>query len=170
MISVEGTGKNQLEPGQESVGDAPVLSRCPLLRNLWPKLTSVLEHCHKGEPTVGSPFFSMFPSDRSLKATKDVKVHSFIHSLPVGMNSWWTMDWQYKKKSSKTYSFPYRLEIFFFLRLRWWFSFRRLLFCLWIKQEAPCFILYESVVEEFVVTSQRNAEWRHSVMRSDVTV
>jgi hypothetical protein len=26
LISVEGTGKNQLEPGQESMGDASVLS------------------------------------------------------------------------------------------------------------------------------------------------
>jgi len=33
VISVEGTGKNELEPGQKSMGDAPVFSRCSLLRN-----------------------------------------------------------------------------------------------------------------------------------------
>jgi len=33
VISFEGTGKNQLDPSQESVGDAPVLSLCYFLRN-----------------------------------------------------------------------------------------------------------------------------------------
>ena len=32
-ISIEGTGKNQLQPGQESMGDAPVLFHCSLLTN-----------------------------------------------------------------------------------------------------------------------------------------
>jgi len=49
LISVEGTGKNQLQPGQESVGDAPVLSQCSLLINHSSQLTSMLEHCHEGE-------------------------------------------------------------------------------------------------------------------------
>ena len=35
LISVEGTGKNQVERGQESMGDAPVLSHCSLLRNIY---------------------------------------------------------------------------------------------------------------------------------------
>ena len=35
----------------------------------------------KEKPTVGSPFFRAFPSDRSPKAMKDVNVHSFIHSF-----------------------------------------------------------------------------------------
>jgi hypothetical protein len=48
LISV-GTGKNQMEPDQESVGDAPLLSHCSLLRNHCPKLTSVLEHFCGGE-------------------------------------------------------------------------------------------------------------------------
>jgi len=41
--------KKQLQPGQESMGDAPVLLHCSLLRNPWPKLTGVLEHCFEIE-------------------------------------------------------------------------------------------------------------------------
>jgi len=58
LILVAGTGKNQLDPGQESMGDAPVLSRCSLRRNPRPKATGVLEHFREGKkPTVGSSFF-----------------------------------------------------------------------------------------------------------------
>ena len=32
------------------------------------------------KPTVGSPCFGAFPSDRIPKSTKRVNVHSFIHS------------------------------------------------------------------------------------------
>ena len=49
--------KNQLEPGQESMGDIPVLSHCYLIRNPWPKPASVLEHCHEGETNC---WFSIF--------------------------------------------------------------------------------------------------------------
>jgi hypothetical protein len=49
LISVQGMGKNQLEPSKESMGDAPVLSHCSLLTDPWPKPTGVLEHCHEGE-------------------------------------------------------------------------------------------------------------------------
>jgi len=35
----------------------------------------------KEKPTVGSPFFRVFPSERSPKAMRDVSVHSFIHSF-----------------------------------------------------------------------------------------
>jgi len=49
LISVEGTGKNQLKPDQRSMGDAPVLSHCSLLLNPRPKPTGVLEHCHEGK-------------------------------------------------------------------------------------------------------------------------
>jgi len=45
------------ELGQGSMGDAPVLSRCPLLRNTWPKATGVLEHCCEGETNC---WFSIF--------------------------------------------------------------------------------------------------------------
>jgi hypothetical protein len=48
MISVKETGKNQVEPGQEIMGDSPVSSHC-LLRNSWPNLTGVMEHCLEGE-------------------------------------------------------------------------------------------------------------------------
>jgi hypothetical protein len=34
LISVEVTGKNQLEPDQECMGDALVLSHCAFLRNI----------------------------------------------------------------------------------------------------------------------------------------
>jgi hypothetical protein len=33
----------------------------------------------KEKPTVGSPFFGAFPSDRIRKAMKDVSVHFFIY-------------------------------------------------------------------------------------------
>jgi hypothetical protein len=35
----------------------------------------------KEKPTVGSPFFGAFPSDRIPKAIKDVNVHFLIHSF-----------------------------------------------------------------------------------------
>ena len=57
LISIEETGKNQLEASQEIMGDAPVLSYYSLLRNPWPEPTCVLEHCREGEPIVGFPFF-----------------------------------------------------------------------------------------------------------------
>ena len=34
----------------------------------------------KEKPTLGSPFFAAFPSDRIPKATKDVNVHLLVHS------------------------------------------------------------------------------------------
>ena len=48
-ISVEGTRKNRLQPGQESIVHAPVLSYCSLLRKPQPKPTGVQEHCREGE-------------------------------------------------------------------------------------------------------------------------
>jgi len=60
LISVEGTGKNQLDPGKESVKDASGLSHCSLLRNPWPKPTSVLEHCHERETNCWFSIFRLF--------------------------------------------------------------------------------------------------------------
>ena len=51
------TGKNQMEPGQESMGEATVLSHCSSLRNPWPKVTGVLEQCREGESNC---WFSIF--------------------------------------------------------------------------------------------------------------
>jgi len=51
LISIEGTGNNQLELDQESMGDAVVLSNYFLLRNPGPKPTGVVEHCGDGETT-----------------------------------------------------------------------------------------------------------------------
>jgi len=49
LISFERTGKNQLKPGEESMGYAPVLSHCSLLEILDQKATSVLEHRRERE-------------------------------------------------------------------------------------------------------------------------
>jgi len=48
LISVKGTNKNQLAPGKESMGEAPGLSHCSLLRNPLPKPTVALENCREG--------------------------------------------------------------------------------------------------------------------------
>jgi len=49
LISIEGTGKIQLEPSQARMGDDLVLSHWSLLRNPTPKPTGVPEHCLEGE-------------------------------------------------------------------------------------------------------------------------
>jgi hypothetical protein len=50
LISVELTGKNRLQPGQEIMGNAVVLAHCSLIKkNPWPKPAGVLEHCREGE-------------------------------------------------------------------------------------------------------------------------
>jgi hypothetical protein len=49
MISVDRTGKNQLNPGQESMRDAPVFPHCSSLKIPSPKPTGVLEHCREVE-------------------------------------------------------------------------------------------------------------------------
>jgi len=77
---MDGTGKNQLEPGHERMRDAAVLSHWSLLRNPWPNRQVCWSIVLKTKPTVGSPFFGAFPSDRIPKATKDVTVHFFTHS------------------------------------------------------------------------------------------
>jgi len=79
LISVKRTGKNQLEPGKESMEDGP-LSHCSLRRNPWLKSIvcwSIAVKMRKS--TVGSPFFMVFPSDRNPKVMKDVKVHLSNH-------------------------------------------------------------------------------------------
>jgi len=83
--------------GQESTGDAAVLSHCSLLRNPWPKPTDVLAIVMKEKPTVGLPFFRTFPSDCFPNATKDVSVHFFIHSSNSSKSYQWMLGtvWSY---------------------------------------------------------------------------
>jgi hypothetical protein len=57
LVSIKGTGKNLLEPGQEISGNVPVLSHRSLRRNLLPKPAGVLEHCREGETNC---WFSIF--------------------------------------------------------------------------------------------------------------
>jgi hypothetical protein len=49
LILVEGTGKDQLKAGQQSVAEATALSHCSLLRNARQKPTGVLQHCREQE-------------------------------------------------------------------------------------------------------------------------
>ena len=82
LISVGRIGKNQLESGQESVGDAPVLSNYSSRRNPWRKLTGVLEHFREGETDCLFSIFGAFPSDRIPEVTKDFDVCFFIRCFP----------------------------------------------------------------------------------------
>lgn len=78
LISVQRTGKNQLESVQESMEDAILLQHSSLLRNPWSILTGVLEHCLEIETDPWFLIFGTFLSDRFPKATKDINVHFFI--------------------------------------------------------------------------------------------
>jgi hypothetical protein len=69
-----------VEPGLESNGEAPVWSRCSLLRNPWPNTTDVLEHCHEGMSVLR--FFGEFPCVRIPKAMKDINVKLKDRNLP----------------------------------------------------------------------------------------
>jgi hypothetical protein len=77
LTSVQGTGKNQLQPCQESVGDASVLSHCSLLRNPWPYRPVCWSIVANEKQTVGSPIIGALSSDRILKATKNVNATSW---------------------------------------------------------------------------------------------
>jgi hypothetical protein len=78
LNSVEGTGKNQLQPNLESMGDDPVLSLCfcfffILGQNRQVSWSIVM----KQKPTIDSPFFVAFPSDCIPKGTKDILFKRF---------------------------------------------------------------------------------------------
>jgi hypothetical protein len=60
---IRGIGKNRLEPGEEFMDDAAVLSLCSLLRNSLPKRAGVLEHSRDEQTKFFSPFFWALPSD-----------------------------------------------------------------------------------------------------------
>jgi hypothetical protein len=79
LTSIQGTGKNQLEPSQESIGVVPALSYSSVLRNVYQNRPVCWSIVVKEKSTVGSPFFGAFPSDRILSAAKDVNVNVFIH-------------------------------------------------------------------------------------------
>ena len=61
LISAEGIDKNQLEPGQESMGDPTVLSPSSFLRYPWPKPTGVLEHYRERVTNSIFRVFSFWP-------------------------------------------------------------------------------------------------------------
>ena len=77
LISAEGSDKNQLELGEESMGDAAVLSHCFAKKSMT-KIDRCAGAFVKEKPAIGSPFFRMFPPDHIHKVAKDVFVHFFI--------------------------------------------------------------------------------------------
>jgi hypothetical protein len=80
LISVKGTGKNHLQPGQERKGDAPVLWHFffyEIHDQNWLVRWSIAVN---EKPIVGSPIFRFFPSDHILKVTKVVNAQFLIHS------------------------------------------------------------------------------------------
>jgi hypothetical protein len=77
LISVEGTGKNQLEPGQRMLWFCNNVLCEEILDDNRPVCWSIVV---KEKPTVDFPFFGALPSDRIPKATKDVSMHILIHS------------------------------------------------------------------------------------------
>ena len=60
------------------MGDVIVLPQSYLLRNPWPILTGVLEHCLEVETDCWFLIFKAFLSDRIPKATKNINVHCSI--------------------------------------------------------------------------------------------
>jgi len=83
LISVEGTGKNQPEPRQESMGDAPVLSHRYLLKK---KSLTEISWCavalSRRRNKFGSPFFGVFPLTASLR-----RLMMSMYFLYSGINS-----------------------------------------------------------------------------------
>jgi hypothetical protein len=94
LILIEGTGKNQLQPGQGMMLlSCRIVLFYEILGQNRPVCWSIVV---KEKPTVGSLFFGAFLSDRIPNATKNVNVHFFIHSsnssqiyqrIPVSYNS-----------------------------------------------------------------------------------
>ena len=94
----------------------------------------------KEKPTVGSPFIGAFPSDCIPKVTKDINVQLFIHSFTFRDEL--IMD---NALPALPFLYSHQLKIFCF-RVVVLISLKTLLFCLWIIQEAPCFIPCDFVV------------------------
>jgi hypothetical protein len=86
LISFKVTGKNQLRPGEESVGDAPVLSHCFLLRNIWKKNYQCAGALSWRERTTVDLSFwgGTFLSDSIPKTTMNMNANFFIHISTSG--------------------------------------------------------------------------------------
>ena len=99
LISFKETGKNQMEQSQESMGDAPVLSHCSLLKHPWTNRPVSYSIVVKEKPTLVSHISVLFLLTASLRRrrmsiyislfegcqytflySKDVNIHFFIRS------------------------------------------------------------------------------------------
>jgi len=78
-ISVETRAKNQLDPSEGSMEDAPLLWRYFLKRIPWVTPAGVLEHCHEEETNSYFSIFGAFTSD--CITMREVHVHLFIHNF-----------------------------------------------------------------------------------------
>ena len=152
LCYIQGKSKNQLQPGQQSMWEAPVFPHCSSLRNLWPKPTSCQSIAMKEKPTFDSSLFGVSISDHIPKAKEDVNVHIFIHSCTLRDKL--IMDNALTVQMCLQYNFSFTPFYSKSFATRWWwwlFPFIRLLFCLWIVQKAPCCIPCDYDVKEFVV-------------------
>ena len=112
LISVEGTGKNQLETRQESMGDAQVLPHYSLLKEILDRNRPVFWSIVAKKKQSWLSIFLGVSFDRVPKAMNDVNVLSLFTVLLSGMNSWWTIPWQSKFYVNYTSEFG---ELFFYL-------------------------------------------------------
>jgi len=88
LISVEGTGKNQLQPGQESMGDDAVLLHLSLLRSHDQNRPVCWSIVMKKKPTVRSPLFDAFPSAASLRRRRmSMYISLFTAEIPIKYTS-----------------------------------------------------------------------------------
>jgi len=74
---IRGKVKNRLEPGEEIMGNATVMSHCSLLRNPLPKPAGVLEHSLDEKTNCVSLIFGAIPSDPIHKVAKEFNVRKF---------------------------------------------------------------------------------------------
>jgi len=87
LISVEGTGKNQLETRQESMGDAQVLPHYSLLKEILDRNRPVFWSIVAKKKQSWLSIFLGVSFDRVPKAMNDVNVLSLFTVLLSGMNS-----------------------------------------------------------------------------------
>ena len=96
-ISVKRIDKNRLDLGQESVGDASVLSHYSLIRNPWPKPTRVLKHCREGETNCCFfPFFGLFLLTAYLRRRRmPMYISMYILKLVILSTQRACLTWEY---------------------------------------------------------------------------